>query len=126
MPIYINSFIIFLFFIFLWGVKQLSFNYKLLLLGIPFGKIKELEITSFFEYFSVLFYFCYNSDLIQFFVRACLNNFYYNEFYNFLSNYAFLHAYKSIFINFDKGTLESLGPTGLSIVYQKFSSIAIR
>ena len=41
-------------------------------------------------------------------------NFYFNEVYNFVAFSSFHSFYHAVFVNFDKGLLELLGPTGAS------------
>lgn len=125
-PIVLNSFILFLFLFFLWVIRRTCIDYKVVLIGLPFGKIVRQIKGSFFEYFGVLFYFFYHLSSVQFCIRVCTNNFYYNELYNFFSSFFFYSGYTSIFLTFDKGMLEYIGPLGFSSLYQKWSSIVIR
>ena len=50
-------------------------------------------------------------------------NFYFNEVYNYLAFVNFHYYYHHIFINFDKGVLEYLGPTGLSFFYLRCTNL---
>ena len=50
-------------------------------------------------------------------LQTAQNNFYFNEVYNYLAFVNFHYYYHGIFVNFDKGVLELVGPTGLSRVY---------
>ena len=60
-------------------------------------------------------------------LQTAQNNFYFNEVYNYLAFVHFHYYYHSIFVNFDKGILELVGPTGLSRVYlwltEKFTAL---
>lgn len=51
------------------------------------------------------------------FLQVAQNNFYFNEVYNYFAFINFHYYYHGIFVNFDKGVLELIGPTGLSKVY---------
>lgn len=51
------------------------------------------------------------------YLQIAQNNFYFNEVYNYLAFTNFHYYYHGIFVNFDKGILELVGPTGLSRVY---------
>lgn len=51
------------------------------------------------------------------YLQIAQNNFYFNEVYNYLAFANFHYYYHGIFVNFDKGILELVGPTGLSRVY---------
>lgn len=51
------------------------------------------------------------------YLQIAQNNFYFNEVYNYLAFTNFHYYYHGIFVNFDKGVLELVGPTGLSQVY---------
>jgi len=51
------------------------------------------------------------------YLQMAQNNFYFNEVYNYLAFINFHYYYHHIFMNFDKGVLEYLGPTGLSSLY---------
>jgi hypothetical protein len=45
------------------------------------------------------------------------HNFYFNELYNYFATFNFYAYYVGVFINFDKGLLEMVGPSGLSAYY---------
>lgn len=51
------------------------------------------------------------------YLQIAQNNFYFNEVYNYFAFINFHYYYHGIFVNFDKGVLELVGPTGLSRVY---------
>lgn len=51
------------------------------------------------------------------FLQIAQNNFYFNEVYNYFAFVNFHYYYHGIFVNFDKGILELVGPTGLSRLY---------
>jgi NADH:ubiquinone oxidoreductase subunit 5 (subunit L)/multisubunit Na+/H+ antiporter MnhA subunit len=44
-------------------------------------------------------------------------NYYFNEFYNYIALCSYYSFYKDVFLNIDKGVLETFGPTGISRVY---------
>jgi|688.fasta_scaffold05268_2 NADH:ubiquinone oxidoreductase subunit 5 (subunit L)/multisubunit Na+/H+ antiporter MnhA subunit len=125
-PICINIFIVGLFLLFLFLVRKIMVQYSFLLVSLPIGKFVNLRVGSLLEYLSIGFYFYYNTPFIQFFIKMCINNFYYNEFYNFISSFVFYYGYTAVFLTFDKGVLEYIGPLGASTQYQKLSSIVIR
>ena len=50
-------------------------------------------------------------------IKTFQNNFYFNEFYNYIAFMNFFYYYTHIFANIDKGVLEFFGPRGLSAVY---------
>ena len=50
-------------------------------------------------------------------IKTFQNNFYFNEFYNYIAFMNFFYYYTHIFVNLDKGVLEFFGPRGLSAVY---------
>ncbi len=51
------------------------------------------------------------------YLQIAQNNFYFNEVYNYVAFINFHYYYHGIFVNFDKGILELVGPTGLSRLY---------
>lgn len=50
-------------------------------------------------------------------LQTAQTNFYFNEAYNYFAFVNFHYYYHEIFLNFDKGFLELVGPTGLSRLY---------
>jgi len=46
------------------------------------------------------------------------NNFYFNEFYNYLAAAHFYFYYRRVFLIIDKGVLELFGPSGLFFIYR--------
>ena len=50
-------------------------------------------------------------------LQIAQNNFYFNEVYNYLAFVNFYYYYNGVFVNFDKGILELVGPAGVSRVY---------
>lgn len=44
-------------------------------------------------------------------------NYYFNELYNYIALCSYYSFYKDVFLNVDKGILETVGPTGISKVY---------
>ena len=74
----------------------------------------SLEKTSFFTFIIINY-----RKLIYLVISLCQNNYYFNEIYNYYSLLNFYFFFQEIFLIFDKGLLELLGPTGLSKIYLK-------
>jgi len=72
--------------------------------------IYDIFKTNFYlKKYAIFFYLTmYSKGLIKLFQ----NNFYFNEFYNYVALLNFHYYYTHIFLNIDKGILELIGPTG--------------
>jgi NADH-ubiquinone oxidoreductase chain 5 len=102
MPLICNLFVVLLFYFLINFYQQRNINYSDFLLK-TFGSNKYF-LNCYFD-----------------FLKIVQNNFYFNEFYNYLTLFNYYYYYKHIFLNIDKGFIEFIGPTKVAHYYSFFA-----